>query len=292
MAPISRPARFALLLVPLSLCVLAGAPPQAESPDDLIRRANDAFRAGEKDAADTLYTLAEQRTDDPGLVAFNRGAVAFDRKQWREAEVCYERTLKDAACPPERAAKAWYNRGTCLLWGGDSIEAYRAAVACFEHTLDSAAADEHLKSRARDNLERAKLLWNNERKKKENQKKTPNDDVPREEQDRPQPQPNRREDGTDPNPAGEPDAKKDGTTPRPAGTRPDPQPAGDPTKTDKTTPGNNTTLQPLNDTEQVQSFSEKDARANLAEAAKRIKREQQSLMRALYGPDRPGVRDW
>lgn len=291
----SRRRRFTFYLLPFALCLLAVAaqPPATDTPSDLVRRANDTLRAGDKDAADALYALAEERTDDPGLVAFNRGAVAFDRKQFRAAEEHFERALKDAACPPGRAAKAWYNRGTCLLWNGGSIEVYRAAVACFEHTLDSAASDEPLKARARDNLERAKLLWAEERRKKENEKKSPNTDVPREEQDRPRPQPQPDAGGTDANPGSDPDpTRKDNATPQP-GSQTQQQPdAANPTQTNQTTPGNNTSLQPLPDTSDVKPLSEKDARDSLDAITRRIKREQQSLLRALYGPERPTVRDW
>src|SRR4051812_24039156 len=105
----SRVARLACLLLPLSVFLLAAAPPRAEPPDDLIRRANSLFPT-DPDAADKLYAAAEERTADPGLVAFNRAAVMFDRATkvaadrnlLREAEKQYERVLDDAACPPER----------------------------------------------------------------------------------------------------------------------------------------------------------------------------------------------
>lgn len=278
-----------ILLLALAACVglVAAAPPQPDAPDELVRRGNVAFRAGDKAAADALYARAEERTADPGLVAFNRGAVAFDCDRLRDAEEYYARALQDAACPPDRAAKAWYNRGTCLLWRGGSIDVYRAAVACFEHTLDSGAADDHLKARARDNLVRAKLLWAEERKKAANEKKTPNDDIPREEQDRPKPPPESRGDD-EPGP-GNPTAPK-GTAPASIAQHADG--TTEAAKTDQTVAGNNATLQPLLDADQVQPLSEQDARANLAAAAKRIQREQRSLLRTLYGPVRPDVRDW
>ncbi len=290
-------ARTTRYLLPFVMCatLLAAAPPQVETPDDLIRRANDVFRAGDKDTADRLYTAAEERTTDPGLVAFNRGAVQFDRKQYRDAELSYARVLKDAACPSERAAKAWYNRGTCLLHRGGSIEVYRVAIACFEHTLDNPAADEQLKDRAADNLELAKLLWNEERKKERNKKKTPNTDVPPEESNQPKPQPENRAGGNETKPGDETNpAKKDETTPKKGGAQPKqvPKDTTNPTETEKPTVGNNANLEVLKDDDKVQSLSERDARTNLAETAKRIKREQQSLLRTLYGPDRPTVRDW
>ena len=138
--------RLALAVLPLAALValVAAAPPQADAPDELIRRANELFRAGDADAveaADKLYASAEERAADPGLVAFNRAAVHFERGQFPQAEKQYDRVLGDAACPADRAAKAWYNRGTCLLRRGGSMSVYRSAVACFENTLDSPAAN-------------------------------------------------------------------------------------------------------------------------------------------------------
>src|SRR5262245_36296891 len=132
----SRFTRFAAFLLPLAFGALAvaAAPPQAESPDELIRRANAALRAGDTDSvglAAELYKAAEERTTDPGLVAFNRAAVLFEQKDYSKAVRDYDRVLEDAWCPPERAARAWYNRGTCLLNLGGSIDVYRSAIACF-----------------------------------------------------------------------------------------------------------------------------------------------------------------
>jgi tetratricopeptide (TPR) repeat protein len=294
MNPTTRSTRFALLLVPIALCagLVAAAPPHAEAPEDVIRRANDAFRAGDTDAADKLYATAEERTADPGLVAFNRAAVLFERGQFRDAEVHYERVLKDAACPADRAARAWYNRGTCLLRRGGSWEVYRAAVACFEHTLDSPAADDPLKADARHNAELAKLLCSEERKKEENKKKSPNDNPPPEEDRHPRPDPDPRAGGNDPNSGTDPDSTGKNGLPKSAGTQPQQVGTTKPNETETTAPGANPNLEVLSDKTEVQALSERDARANLAETAKRIKREQQSLLRSLYGPDRSAVRDW
>ena len=277
---------FYLLLFTFYLSALAAAPPVVETPEELIRRANDAFRIGEKDTADKLYAAAEERTADPGLVAFNRGAILFDRKQYREAEIHFDRAIRDAACPPERAAKAWYNRGTCLLNRGGHIEVYRTAIACFENSLESAAADNDLKDRTRHNLELAKLRWSEELAKQENKKKSPNTNIPPEEENPPRPQPEQLG-GPDPGP------DPGGSNPKDVGTQP--QAANGNTKpmeTPNTVAGNNATLEVLKDDDMVQSLSEKDARANLAETAKCIKREQHALLETLYGPDRPTASHW
>src|SRR5688572_6322575 len=150
----TRFARLTFLLLPFSAIALAvaAAPPQTDAPDELIRRANALLRAGDAEAAEKLYAAAEESADDPGLVAYNRAAVLFEQKNYREAERHYDRVLGDAACPPERAARAWYNRGTCLLQRGGSIDVYRSAIACFENALDNPAADQEVKDRAPHNL--------------------------------------------------------------------------------------------------------------------------------------------
>ena len=49
-----------------------------------------------------------------------RVALHFAKNEFREAERAYKRVLDDPECPPERRAKAWFNRGTSLLRrGGD-----------------------------------------------------------------------------------------------------------------------------------------------------------------------------
>jgi tetratricopeptide (TPR) repeat protein len=279
-----------LLALAVALALAGAAPPQIASTDDTLRRANDLFRAGDKDAADKLYEAAEGRAADPGLVAFNRGVVQFDRKQYREAELSFELVLRDAECPLLRAARAWYNRGTCLLWRGESIDVYGAAVASFERVLDSPAADEALKQRAADNLELAKLLWAEKRKEPANKNKSPNKDVPEERQPKPQPrtgldsQPGKKDDGA-------PGTKENGPAPK-TGSQPQPTPGSNENPTEVTAPGNNPNLPVLKDEAALQQLSEADARANLAGVARRIGREQKSLLRSLYGPDRPDVRDW
>ena len=88
-----RSMRYAVILV---ACILAGAAPAGDDPDVLLRRANAAFAAGDVDTAESLYTDAEERTGDPGLIAFNKAAVLFARHDYYGAEVHYARTLDDA----------------------------------------------------------------------------------------------------------------------------------------------------------------------------------------------------
>ena len=284
----SRLTRFAFCLFPFAFfLLLAAAPPREDSPEELIRRANELFPA-DAEAADKLYAAAEERTGDPGLVAFNRAAVLFQAGNFREAERHYDRVLDDAACPPDRAAKAWYNRGTCLLRRGGSLSVYRSAIACFENTLESAAADDQLKAKARHNLEIAKLLWIE--KAKEEKKKdppSPNDNVPPEEHKQPRPEPKQSDGGL------EPKDGKDGSgkTPK-VGPQPGPPKGttGDPAQ--QNVAGNNPNLEIPKDTDEVQSLSPEEAREYLKKTGKRRQRELHSLLESLYGPDRVDVRDW
>lgn len=282
--------RLPFYLLPFTLFLsLAAAPPAPEPPDNLIRRANAAFTRGDTEAADALYAAAEERTGDPGLVAFNRAAVLFQRGEFYAAEVHYARTLDDKACPPGRAARAWFNRGTCLLRRGGGAGVYRSAVACFERCLDGDPADEQLTADARHNLELAKLLWV-EAVKKAAKPPNPNEEPPEAQPQESAPPP---PGGGDPD-ATDPGAKTPGAvapTRGPNGAAGTPTKAG-PTEVPKTGTGNNPQLQPIEDTGTVQPLSPEDTREYLKRAEERIRKERQNMLRAVYGRDRAGVRDW
>jgi hypothetical protein len=284
--------RTSLLIAFALFASTAAAPLATDNPDELVRLANEAQRAGDADSADRLYATAAERTTDPGLVAYNRAGVLFERKQYREAERHYDRVLDDAACPPARAARAWYNRGTCLLNRGGSIDVYRAAIACFENALDNPAAGPDVLGRAPHNLELAKLLWMEEAKKaRPDEPPSPNNKIPEEENRLPQSDPNRMS-GEDPSAGMEPaDA---GATPQ-AGSHQ--QTASQPDKGTTQKPADQKvagprTLQMIEDKDEVQQLSPEDARTYLQETAKRRKRELRALLDTLYGPTLPGVRDW
>jgi hypothetical protein len=283
--------RFCIFLVPLSIFLVGASVRSAISADELIRQANRAFLGGDQDEAERLYATAEEHTTDPGLVAFNRAAVLFQREQYREAELDYARVLDDAACPPDRAAKAWYNRGTCLVRRGSSSAIYRSAIACFERCLDSDAAEKALRADARHNLELAKLLWNDARS-KENIPDNPNENPPPEDPRSnypPEAHGNNSETGDsqigDGNATGSPAPK--------SGSQPNASTDSEPDSAQGTTPSSaSANLQPLNDTSEVQPLSPEDTREYLRRTGERLKRDRQNLLKTLYGPERPGVRDW
>lgn len=283
----SRMARMAVLLLPVALLGSASQPELA--PEELIRRGNAALAAGDRDGADRFYAAAEERTADPGLVAFNRATVLFQQELYREAELHYARVLDDTACPPERAAKAWYNRGTCLVRrDGATTAMLRSAIACLERCLDSTAADAPLRADARHNLELAKLLWN-EARRKEKKPDAPSENPPPED---PRSDPHRPT-GIDTQP-GNPEPK-DGQT----GTRP-PKPGSVPTGGNGDqrnpeqghVPGPPGHVLPLADDPGAKPLDPDEARRHLLRISERLKRDQQLLRLSLYGPERPGLHDW
>lgn len=276
---------FAIVFV---LAALAAAAP-AESPEDLIRRANAAFLSGDVEAAESLYSAAEERTGDPGLVAFNKATVLFQKGEFHAAESHYARTLDDKACPADRAARAWFNRGTCLVRRGGAAAVYRSAIACFDRCLESPAADAPLKANARQNLELAKLLWM-EANKKAAKPENPNE-PPREDERPPEPGTTPKN-GTDPsieNGADNGTRKEQRPVPMPAPGVAPKQGAND---SGNPTPAAAVNPQPVLDDGTPQKLSPEDSREHLRRAEQRLRDERRALLRTLYGPDRPGVRDW
>jgi tetratricopeptide (TPR) repeat protein len=285
---------FLLSIVGGGLFLAAAAPPMTDTPGELIRRANAALRAGDPDSvaiAAQLYDAAEERSTDPGLVAFNRAAVLFEQKNYSKAVRDYDRVLEDASCPPERAARAWYNRGTCLLNLGGNIDVYRSAIACFENALDNPAADQEVKDRAPHNLELAKLRWNEERKKAAKpEEESPNKRPPPEEDRQPRSDPEKSKGGLEPDgqELGDPGAQKTGPQPQPV---PQTGTGAKPTQAEQNVAANNPNLQAPEDKDEVQKLSPEEAREYMKETAKRRKRELHSLLETLYGPDRAGAQD-
>ena len=275
-----------LFPIPFALLALVAAA-STGLPEDLIRRANAAYLAGDGETAESLYAAAEERTGDPGLVSFNKAAVQFQKGDFHAAEVNYARTLEDKACPAERAAKAWFNRGTCLLRRGGTASVYRSAIACYDRCLESAAADAPLKADARKNLELAKLLWI-EANKKAAKPDSPNEST----QEDPPPEPPPSKNGSEPGSENGNDngAKKD-VRPMPLPKK-EPVPKASPGSEANTGPANNTALQPIQDDSLPQKLSPEDSREHLRRAESRMVEERRNLLKTLYGPPRPGVRDW
>ena len=131
----------------LAACTLAlaGAAP-AEDSYDLVRAGNAAFDRGDTTAAMTNYARAEEHTPDPGLVAYNEGAVLYcmalestDHSSaallFRDAERHYRRCLEDAV--GSRRQRALYELGNALVQraGWRNVKRLQAAIDCYQQCL-------------------------------------------------------------------------------------------------------------------------------------------------------------
>lgn len=250
--------------------LIAAAGLLASPPTDPVRAGVAAFAAGDLDEADRLFRSAAERTADPGLVAFNRAAVAGRRADWRSAEVGYRQALDDDRCPPRRRAEATFNLGVCLLHRGTAA-AYRTAVDLFQTAADL-LNDDPLAADARHNRELAKLLWADARR-REQPPPAAGDDPP------PLPDP--------PDLGGSPAGEPGRLSRRPAGAGGS---AGDGAD-DPTSPGGGGPPVPA-DAAAARPLSPADTRRVLAAAAARLARDRRDAARLQAGPDRPDVPDW
>lgn len=280
-----RRAAVPLLVVVAGLT--AAAPRDDRPPDDLIRAGNAAVARGDLAAAEKLYAAAAERTTDPGLVAFNQATVHFRRREYRDAEQHYTRSLDDLAAPPDRRAKALYNRGVCLIKRGGLTE-YRTAIDSFERCLATAPADAGLVADARHNLELAKLLWA-EARAKERKKPLPNEPTA-DEPPQPLPQP--------------PDLPYDPFGPENFGTEGGPrtangavEPAGRPANggtprgTDRQTGGKGN--QPvLADADKLPEWTDRQVREFLDHLAGRLADDRRGTAALTAPAEWPNVKDW
>jgi Ca-activated chloride channel family protein len=281
-----QPARRAAVAALVLLLLLAAAPPVSE---DLERQANAAFAAGRFDEAVQLYARAEERSAEPGRVAYNAGVAYFNLGRYREAERLFRCALESSAADARasnRRGRALYNLGTCLLFASEGRDATRLAEAirsfdqCAETDGDSA-----LRIDARHNLELAKQLWRrikSEAPPPESDPQSPPDSSRNEDPDR-----------TDSNDPGKgPDGQgRPGMTGQPV-----PVPGGNdgqkPTPTDANPgPGAGGSMSPLTSDEQSKPLPPDEARELVRRAAERIARERRALQRAGAEEIRP-YPDW
>lgn len=280
----NRPLRW--LALPL---LLAAAP--GPSPDEWLRRGDEAFAAGQFEAALGDYAQAAERGTDPGRAAFNQGVALYQLGRFREAERQFRCALDDAALPAgadagepaRRRGRALYNLGNCLLQesGGRSAGLLRDAVACFELCLADGRLEPELVIDTRHNLELAKLLWAEARRVaaaggRESDELPPNDRPPPPRE--PPPGGNGPGDMGNQQQPGGPGQPADGNA---AGRQPGPQ---------SPLPGQGN-LPPVPDSDELQQLTPEDLQAHLRAAAERIVQERQTrIRRPVSAPET--VRDW
>jgi tetratricopeptide (TPR) repeat protein len=282
----SRHRPLALAIAGLALLVVSAGQP---SSDDLVRAANDAYDRGDLDGAEALYQQAEERAADPGLVAFNKGTVLYRRGDVRRAELCFRRTLGDAAIPADRRARALSYLGNCLVRqaGETDVRLLQAAIDCFELAVRE-TADEGVRSDAGHNLEVAKLLWAKARTSRPPGERDPDWEEPRPPRD-PPPDPKKQPEDADPDGTGD-GPKEPKVGPKLDGSK-GPEAGKVPKETQKAVPGAGN-LPVIPDNSEKLDLTPEDARAHLRRHADRIHRERQKLREEATLGDRPRANDW
>jgi len=276
-----------LLLCCLATALVAAGPPQP--PENVIRDGNDAFGRGDLESAESLYARAEERTPDPGLVAFNKGTALYHRGDFRRAELCFRRALGDADIPADRRSRALYNLGNCLVRqaGDTDVRQLQSAIDCYELALRE-SSDEGIRSDAGHNLEVAKLLWAKARARRPAGERDPEWDEPREPK---QPPP----DSTKPPEGPGPDGTGEGPKKLDTGPKLDigkgPESGLTPKEAEKAAPGQGN-LPVLPDTDEVRSMPLEDVRAELKRNGQRLQRERQKLREEAAQGERPRANDW
>jgi tetratricopeptide (TPR) repeat protein len=271
-----RPA--VLLALPL---ILSAAPP----PDDAVRAGNAAFRAGDPEAAVRAYASAEERTDDPGLVAFNEATALYQLGQYRDAEQHYRRALEDASTAGLRRPYGLYNLGNCLLQQASDRDRLRlrAATACYEQCLDLLPADDALVPDANHNLELARLLLSRARSAAPD-KSDPDDD--RDSMSRPEDPP--------PSPVGDGQSEPRPTEPRPGGNEkaPGTEKGPAPVPSNDAPPPGAGNLPVLLDNDRPQHLAPEEVTAFLNKATERSRRDRLNKLQPLGGKGNDRDRDW
>ncbi len=265
----------------LLLALVTLAPAAPSSPNDWVRRGNAALEAGDAAAAEACYAAAADTTADPGLVAFNRAAAAVHLGDPRAAEVLLTQSLADRDIPPERRARALYNRGVCLVARGRSAAVYRAAADDFRACLADPAADAVLLADARHNSELAKLLWARAAAAEAARPPAPPKEPP-------------APPAADSEPPARPRADPTGLEAGPASPVPAPAPgAGEaPSRESNRETAGAGPLPTLPDTDTPPPLSAADARAWLVRTTPRLAADRTAAARLTAGPEQVHVRDW
>jgi Ca-activated chloride channel family protein len=255
--PVPRPW---LLFALIALFQLAAFP----SDDDWLRQGNAAFADGDLEKALSLYEKAEPDTTDPGRVAFNKAAVLYRLKRYREAELHYLRCLEDRQAPPARQAQALFHLGAALVRQAEDkdVAMLDRAIDAFSTCLTQRELDPQLATDAQFNLETARWL-----RFKATPPPTPNDKEDHNPQKKTKKvnKPPVGKDGPDEN--GSP--SRNGQQDNNAGKKDDPK--STPTLADKL--ANSGGLQVLPDTAEVLNLAPEDTARRLDELVDRIRRE-------------------
>lgn len=116
-----------------SLAILWGLS-VSNSAEYYLHLGNAAYGKGDYASALNHYDAARLRTEDPGLVAFCRGAALYQLRRFDEAEAAYRQSLEDAT--GWRRAAALYGLGNALAFQAETAPA-RVAVSWLREAIES-----------------------------------------------------------------------------------------------------------------------------------------------------------
>jgi hypothetical protein len=127
-------------------------------PPRWLLQGDAAYERGEYSSASDAYSKAELRTNDPGLVAFNKAAALYRLGRYGEAESYYARCLEDAG--DDRLPQALYNLANCLVQQARDADTamLKRAIANYERCLRLEPKHPGLTEDVRANLELASAL--------------------------------------------------------------------------------------------------------------------------------------
>lgn len=254
----------------------------ATDPADLVRQGNAALARQQPDAALAAYDRAEERSTDPGQVAFNKAVAYYHKGDLAQAEHHFRLARVDAAGP--RRATVLYNLAVCLVKqaGERDVARLAEAVALTEGCLSDGNLDSALVANARHNLELAKALWLQARARAAERPK----------------EPPANEEGPPPKPAGgndEPPPPEPGPgKPRPTTEkRAGPKEPGDLAKSGREQPeAGKGERSAIPDQGEMVPMTEQEARDHLNQAIRKVLEERQAHRQRAVKPPAGKVRDW
>jgi tetratricopeptide (TPR) repeat protein len=252
----------------------------AALPEDLVRQGNAALARGDYSRALEALEAAEERTTDPGLVAFNKAVALYHQGDPARAELSFRLSLENAPAP--RRARAMYNLAVCLVQEAGDRDARKLeeAVGLLERYLREAESGIVPAAHVRHNLELAKHLWVEARARPPQK----NDTSP--------------EDDRSPRPPAE--ETKHGLTSSDPGaargsgekTRVPAEPGRDPLGTDQLPAPGTGNLAAIPDAAQLAPMSPEDAARHLQQATERVLNERRAYRQRTLRPPSGTVRDW
>jgi Ca-activated chloride channel family protein len=157
--PGSFSGKLTKLSIAAAILLLLGAA-DGMSVLEAVRKGNEAFARRDYDEAQRWYAQAEDGTTEPGLIAYNRAAVAYRCGKFSAAEVHYRQALSDAE--GRRRMSALQGLADSLVKQNLGTGPLREAILCYRACLGEFGAmmeeEPDLRGDILNNLELAKLL--------------------------------------------------------------------------------------------------------------------------------------